>query len=58
MDERPLTASDEVEAKPKSSAGGLLGLAYASSDDDDDEWLIKRMMQDHFLEVIVFVVLV
>lgn len=35
----PSSGSHEAEAKPKvddNSGGGLLGLAYASSDDDDE----------------------
>ncbi|XP_057758943.1 uncharacterized protein LOC130979504 [Arachis stenosperma] len=39
-EERPSSASCKAEEKPKNAntaGGGLLGLAYASSDDDDDE---------------------
>lgn len=38
VEEHPSSASYEAEAQPKTdnSAGGLLGLAYASSDDDDE----------------------
>jgi hypothetical protein len=37
VEEHPTSGSHEGEAKPKvdNSAGGLLGLAYASSDDDE-----------------------
>ncbi|KAL1319082.1 uncharacterized protein LOC107644651 isoform X6 [Arachis ipaensis] len=40
VEERPSSASCKAEEKPKNAntaGGGLLGLAYASSDDDDEE---------------------
>ncbi|KAK7314817.1 hypothetical protein VNO77_33345 [Canavalia gladiata] len=39
VEEHPSSGSHEAEAKHKveNPAGGLLGLAYASSDDDDEE---------------------